>query len=326
MRIGKITENALRRSVLKQIRTEYKNIKSAAVGTDCAFSDKENSFSTTCPVALDATDKGFYAVVKAANSLIAQGIRPDHVSLSILLPPDAEESELKRIVSDAIDGCRICGTVYGGGHTEVTGAVNRSVVVASAFGTRQDGDSDITALQKPVAGQMLVVTKWIGLEGTAILSGMKKDELVKRYPVPFVEEAASFRKLLDIRTEAQVISRFDSCSVHDISGGGIMAALWEMSERAGCGLMADLKKIPIRQETIEICEFFEINPYLLASAGSLLISCDDAERIVYELENVGVNAAVIGSLTEGNDKLILNDEDRSFLQLPQSDEILKILG
>ncbi len=326
MRIGKITENALKRSVLKQIRTEYKNNKSAAVGTDCAFSDKEDSFSTTCPVALDIRDKGFYAVTKAANALIAQGIRPDHVNLSILLPPDAEESELKRIVSDAIDGCRICGTVYGGGHTEVTGAVNRSVVVASAFGMKRDGESDITALQKPMAGQMLVVTKWIGLEGTAILSDMKRDELVRRYPVPFVEEAASFKKLLDIRSEAQVISRFDSCSVHDISGGGIMAALWEMSERAGCGLMADLKKIPIRQETIEICEFFEINPYLLASAGSLLISCDDAERLVYELENVGVNAVVIGSLTEGNNKLISNDEDRSFLQRPQSDEILKILG
>ena len=37
MRLGKITENALKRSVLKQLRTEFKKETSAAVGTDCAL-------------------------------------------------------------------------------------------------------------------------------------------------------------------------------------------------------------------------------------------------------------------------------------------------
>ena len=34
---------------------------------------------------------------------------------------------------------------------------------------------------------------------------------------------------------------------------------------SGVGLEIDLKKIPIRQETIEICEFFDLNPYKLLS-------------------------------------------------------------
>ena len=326
MRIGKITENALKRSVLKQIRTEYKNIKSAAVGTDCAFSDKEDAFSTICPVTADIPDKGFYAVMKAANSLIAQGIKPDHVTLSILLAKDSEEREIKTIISDAISACRICGTVIGGGHTEVTKAVNRSIVTASAFGKRVDVIGSLPADRMPRAGQDLVVTKWIGLEGTAMLASVKMDELKKRYPVPFIEGAAAFKKYMDIRDEAELAGADPSCSVHDISGGGIMASLWEMSERARCGLEVDLKRIPIRQETIEICEFFGINPYQLTSAGSLLIACDDGERVVRELGDREINAAVIGSLTDGNDKIISNDDDRSFVQLPQSDEILKILG
>ncbi len=324
MRIGKITENALKRSVFKQIRTEYKNMESAAVGTDCAFSNEKDVFSSVCSVHVDIGDKGFYAAARAANALIAQGIHPDHVTLSILLPTTAEEKEIKDTVADAIEGCRICDTVIAGGHTEVTGAVSRTVVTATAVGHRTGGETMID--RNPAPGQALVVTKWIGLEGTAMLSSMKKNELATRYPIPFIDGAAAFRKYMDIRTEAEVIGAMPSCCVHDISGGGVLAALWEMSSRAKCGLKADLKKIPIRQETIEICEFFGLNPYQLASGGSLLLACDDGERAVHELEARGINAGIIGFLEEGNDRVIINDEDRSFLQLPQADEILKILG
>ncbi len=324
MRTGKITENALKRSVLKQIRTEYKNLESAAVGTDCAFSYEKDIFSAICPISLDISDKGYIAVMKAANSLISQGVIPDHVSLGILLPEDAEEAELKAIVRDAVKAAENCQTVYAGGHTEVTGAVKRSVVTATAVGRRCQ--EELILDRTPKAGQALIVTGWIGLEGSAMLAREKREDLITRYPVPFVEGAASFRDYLDIRRHAEVIRNIPSCSVHDVSGGGIMAALWEFSERAGCGLKADLKKIPIKQETIEICEFFGLNPYLLLSGGSLLLACDDGERAVSDLTEAGINAGIIGFLQEGKDKVIQNDDEMSYLQLPQADEIIKIFG
>ncbi len=324
MRIGKITENALKRSVLKQIRTEFKNVESAAVGSDCAFSNERKVFSAVATVTEDIDDKGFYAAIKAINSLLAQGIKPDHITLSILLSADADEKELKTIVADAISACRLCETVYAGGHTEVSSVVNRSVVTASAVGYRQD--ENMTLDRVPRAGQALLVTKWIALEGTAMLATRKKNELATRYPVPFVDGAAAFRELMDIRPEAGDILARSDCAVHDVSTGGILAALWEFAERAKCGLKVDLKKIPIRQETVEICEFFGLNPYMLKSGGALLLSSDDGEGLKNELSAKGINAEIIGYLVEGNDRLIINDEDESFLQLPQSDEILKILG
>ncbi|WP_034444944.1 AIR synthase-related protein [Butyrivibrio sp. AE2032] len=361
MRIGKITENALKRSVLKQIRTEYKGIESAAVGSDCAFSNDKRAFSAICPVTADISNPGFYAVIKAANSLIAQGIQPDHVTLSILLPADAEEKTLKTIVSDAIEAARICETTYAGGHTEVTEAVNRAIVTATAVGyertvaSKEEGSEAVVGKAgkkadlehgvspKPRAGQDLVITKWIALEGTAMLAKEKQSELVTRYPAPFIDGAADFRDFLDIRKEAQVIAQLTSkatsgqnldadtatgtggISVHDLSSGGVYAALWEMAERAGCGLRVDLKSIPVKQETIEICEFFEVNPYQLISGGSLLIACDDGEKLVESLEEAGIHAAVIGSLKEGNDRIIVNDDEERFLELPQADEIHKVL-
>ena len=47
--------------------------------------------------------------------------------------------------------------------------------------------------------------------------------------------------------------------------GGILRALWKMAEASRVGLRADLRKIPVRQETIEICERFDLNPYKLLS-------------------------------------------------------------
>lgn len=43
-------------------------------------------------------------------------------------------------------------------------------------------------------------------------------------------------------------------AMHDVTEGGIFGALWEMGAASGVGIVADLDKIPIRQETIELCE------------------------------------------------------------------------
>ena len=102
MRIGKITENALKRSVLKLLRTEYKDVKSAAVGSDCAFSANKEAFSTVSGVTADTRDPGFYAAAKALIGLFSQGITPDHVSLSVMLPANAQEQMVKDTWSGVI--------------------------------------------------------------------------------------------------------------------------------------------------------------------------------------------------------------------------------
>ena len=114
-------------------------------------------------------------------------------------------------------------------------------------------------------------------------------------------------------------------NLHDVSMGGIFASLWEIAERAGCGLDIDLKKIPIRQETIEITNYLGVNPYQLISGGALLFIAPDGERAVKKLEEAGINAAVIGITTTGNDRIIRNDDEIRYLDKPQADEIVRIM-
>ncbi len=320
MRIGKITENALKRSVLKQINTEFKISESAAVGSDCAFSHDKKTFSAVCTLAADIDDKGYYAAVKACNSLFSQGIEADHVTASILLPPDAEEQDLKRTVKDIILGCKAQGVTYAGGHTETTEAVNRIVVTATCVGYGS------LKGEKARAGQALVISKWIGLEGTAMLAMAKKEELTGKYPAPFIDNGAAFKEIIGVKAEAEAAFRAGATAIHDLSNGGVFAGLWEMASRAGCGLKADLRTIPVRQETIEICEFFELNPYMLLSGGALLMATDDGEKLVRELEEQHIPAAVVGYLEEGNDKILTNSDESRYLEMPGADEIHKILG
>ena len=42
----------------------------------------------------------------------------------------------------------------------------------------------------------------------------------------------------------------------------------------------ELQKIPVWQETVEVSEVFDINPYMLDGTGSLLIVTNNGERLV----------------------------------------------
>jgi hydrogenase maturation factor len=186
-------------------------------------------------------------VIRAVNGLVSQGIHPDHVEASILLPADAEESTLKGIVKDVIEGAKACNVVYAGGHTEVTAAVNRPVVNISAIGHYEGGLEKALFLEKGHPGQALVITKWAGLEGTAMLAGEKFDDLTTRYPVPFIDDARGFKDFLFVGEEMEIARNSGISAAHDLSGGGVFAGLWDMAARAGCGLKVDMRSIPLRQ-------------------------------------------------------------------------------
>ena len=145
--------------------------------------------------------------------------------------------------------------------------------------------------------------------------------LHKRYSRPFVDNAKLFGNWMSVLPEAAVAMNTGAKALHDVSEGGIFAALWELAESASVGLEIDIKKIPIKQESVEICEFFDINPYKIASGGCLLIATEDGNLMVRELEKAGIHAVVIGKATDSNDRVLLNEDECRFLETVQVDEL-----
>ncbi|MBO5472863.1 MAG: hydrogenase maturation factor [Lachnospiraceae bacterium] len=323
MRQGKISENVLKRSVLKKIRTHRNEVvNGAGIGKDCAilaFPEGEETVLSVTPVTAPVSDLGSYAIPMALNNIAAAGAQPVAVMLGILLPEETEEAELQQLMERAEEICGACQVQIAGGHTEVTAAVREPVMTVTGIGRREPARAG--CLQGIRANQDIVVSKWIGLEGTARLARQHKEALCTRYPVRMIEEAAAYDKYLSIIPEAATAMKSGVCGMHDVSRGGIFGALWEMASGAGVGLTIDLKKLPVKQATIEICEFLELNPYELLSGGCLIMATEDGNGLVSALARQDIPAVVVGRTTEGNDRVLYNDDEKRYLDMPKTDQI-----
>ncbi len=327
MKTGKVPESILKRSILRQIHTKREEVLlGAAVGEDCAAIqlDKDEIFVlSTDPITGTAEDIGSLSIQITLNDLASAGAEPIGVLLSVLLPEEITEPEIRQMVQQAEEACSAANVQIIGGHTEVTTAVNRPVITATGVGKVQKGRMISTSGAR--AGMDIVLTKWIGLEGTSILAKEKKEELLSRFSENFILRAQKFDRMLSVIPEAAAAVLSGVSAMHDVTEGGIFGALWELAESSGVGLEIELKKIPVKQETIEICEFFGINPYELISSGAMLMAAADGNRLVMDLKKAGIEACVIGKATEGNDRILCNGEERRFLEPPKTDELYKVV-
>lgn len=327
MKVGKVPENVLKRSVFKEIHTRRPEVLlGAGVGEDCAavkLAPDETLVMSTDPITGTAKDIGTLAILITVNDLASSGATPVGVLLTVLLPESVEEPELRKMMAQVEAACAQADVQIMGGHTEVTPVVNQPVISVCGVGKVKDGRLISTAGARP--GMDILVTKWIGIEGTAILAKEKEEELLAKFSAPFVEKAKALDVYISVQSEAAVAVRSGVSAMHDVTEGGIFGALWEMAEASGVGLEIDMKKIPIRQETVEVCEFFGLNPYQLISSGCMLMAASDGNTLVRELTKAGIPAVIIGKATEGNDRVLLNEEERRFLEPPKTDELYKAI-
>jgi len=341
MNSGKVPVNVLKRSVLRQLKNKRSEIaNSAGLGADCAifepFSEgqlvtcvQEGVVELCCENDLAEAEREDPSVMpmrrffqKCANNLATAGAEPVAAELVIFLPENVEEPELKALMSEAEGIAAELNIQIIGGQTRVSSAVRQPLATVTGYGIRKTGAVQMD-VRKKLAGQDIIITKWIGLEGTADLAARNQEGLLTRYPAYLVEEAAAFDRYYSILPEAATAVKSGGCTMHDISEGGVFAALWEMAEGAGVGLTIDMKKLPLRQETVEVCEFCNVNPYELRSGGSLIIASPEGTTVVEALAAEGIPAVIVGRFTDSNERLILNEDEVRYMDRPQRDEIYK---
>ena len=182
-------------------------------------------------------------------------------------------------------------------------------------------------LAGPVVAACVVLPR--GVELPAVndskqLTEKRREELEKRFPPGFLRQAGGMEAGLFAGREAALAWERGASYVQAVGEGGVKAALWEMAKVLECGVDMDLKALPIRQETVEICEYLGVNPYQLSSTGSLLITAPEGEALAGKLAAAGIPAAVVGRLTDNNDKILRSGEEVQYLDRPAPDEIRKI--
>ena len=309
MNPGKVSNSILKRSVLKQIKKREEYAAKPAIGVDCAYislqkKDKPAVVSAAAAATGDIAAKN--PVQRAANNIYAGGGIPVAAECTVLLPLSAEEAKLREIMETLQKQCEPLGIQISGGHTQGSAAVLEPVVTVTVIGLC-DGK------------------KWIGISGIRQIIAKNRPEILRFYREDVIEKAQGNAQDMSVGEEAFLAAQAGVTGMHDVSEGGIFAALWDMAEAGKVGLDIDFKKIPVRQEIIEICEIFDVNPYELESCGALLMTADNGHDIIKILSDAGIKASVIGRTTADHNKILRNDDEVRYLDTPNRDEVYRFI-
>ncbi len=177
-------------------------------------------------------------------------------------------------------------------------------------------------------GSILVVGT-AALEAAAVLALQYEEELRTEFPSffdggkkPISAAAAAARA--DLEKAVRIAEEEEGNRVFFPGEGGLFNALWEMGEELKCGMEIDAAAFPILQETVEICEYFDLNPYYSLSGGMLLIASEDAYSLAFRLRKQGTAAVPVGILTDTPARILYYPSHTRYLDRPQKEELRKL--
>lgn len=321
MRLGKLSNAELQSLILDKLSPRNVEVLlSSKLAEDCALLRcDEFILATTDPITAAQEGQGSLAINVSANDIFSSGGTPFAALVTLLIPPDCDSDCVNKVMQDITSRAGELGIDIVGGHTEYTDAVTRIVVSVTMLGktTRPVASTSMTV------GDSILVTKDVGLEGTAILTSDMADSLSSVITAAEMTEVQRFRDEISIEKECSILSNLAHVTaMHDITEGGIIGAIAEMCESASLGCILEEDSIPVRDITRRVCAHLGLNPYRLISSGSLLFTTACPTDAIERLSNQGIKATVVGTITD-SDTLLHTPSGYANITT-ESDQLFKI--
>jgi len=267
---------------------------------------------------------GWLAVNVNANDTATFGVEPAFFFSCLLLPENANRKIVEAICAQMNEAAKDLGIAIVGGHCEVTPGLTNPIVIGCVMGLTEKGNYVTAGGAK--LGDMLILTKSAGIEGTAILASDRGQQLKKVMSTTRLRQAKNFYDQISVVKDAMTAYKTGGVNaMHDPTEGGIAGGIHEMADASNLGVKVFEEKIPVQPETAKICEFFQIDPLQLISSGALLISAKQelADKITEKLRQRQINASIIGKFLENpHDRLIITKNGKTqALPRPLSDHL-----
>lgn len=303
--VGKLPAELLEQSLSGIATADPTVLVGAAVGEDAAALDvggAEVIVLASDPITLAVDSMARYTVLVNANDVATSGANPRWLLSTLLFPPGSSASEVLAMTRDIQRECEACGITLCGGHTEISDAVSRPVVVGTVAGAALK--VQLLDKRKMRAGDRLLLTKRVAVEGTGLIAREFGPQLRKAgMTSKEIERASLFLERIGILDEARIARSVPGVTaLHDVTEGGLATAVRELGAAGGRRLRLDLNRIPYYPETLRICAALGLQPLGLIGSGSLLITCspDDAGFLMEAIEREGIEVTDIGEvLAEG---------------------------
>lgn len=331
--VGKLPMSFLQELLERYGGHDERVIVGARVGEDAAVLDFGDRYlvAKSDPITFATDEIGWYVVHVNANDIATMGATPRWFLLTLLLPE-------KRAVKGMVDGifaqvsqaCQALGVVLCGGHTEITYGLDRPIAVGLMLGEVDKQDLVCTAGAQ--AGDALILTKGIAIEGTAVLALEMGEQLVRHVGADLVVRGRRFLKEpgISVLREAQIVCQVGRPhAMHDPTEGGLATGLWEMAQASGKQIVIDMEEVHLFPETATFCHALGLDPLGLIASGALLIAAapEESPAMVAALAHAGIDAAVIGRVEEGPPAVLANTLN-GLVPMPtfERDELARLFG
>ncbi len=332
--VGKLPSRVLAR-LLEEYRLEDERVVlGARIGEDAAVLDMGDRYlvAKTDPITFATDEIGWYAVHVNTNDLATTGATPLWFLTTLLLPEgESDEALAEEILRQIHDACADLGISLVGGHTEITYGLDRPIVVGQMLGEVAKGN--LITSGGAQAGDAIVLTKGVAIEGTAIIAREREDRLRELgYSDEYIERAQAYlyEPGISVFREAMLASRaFEVHAMHDPTEGGLAMGLYELAEAAGVGLVIQEEEIEILPECRDLCAEFGLDPLGLIASGALLIAlpAEQAGGLLAALLSEEIAANTIGR-AEPVEAGVRLEKGESTRDLPRfrRDEIAKLFA
>lgn len=178
----------------------------------------------------------------------------------------------------------------------------------------------------------IFVLGYAGLSGSLEIYRLKKEDIEKRYPERFLRGLTGITEnkgkiedgLCDLLCEAERKGLISD--MEEALEGGVLAALWRLLERNRAGCEYSRRAIPVKQQTVEICETFGVDPLKLSSEHCFVCLCENARETEAFFGEILKESgfSYIGRTVKGKARKRTDGADTAFLRRPEPDELFKI--
>jgi len=327
LEIGKVPNELLEKIIFNNISLRRDEVLvRASIGEDTGVIDLGGDLCvvSTDPITGATKALGALAVHVSCNDAATKGAEPVALLLTILCPEGTGEKELEQVMKEAGEAAAEVNVEIIGGHTEITDAVTRMVLSTTVIARMKR--EELYTYESIKIGDKVVISKWIGLEGTHILASELKEILQDYFTLDEIQEAIDLGRHLSVVKEGVYAKKHGVKYMHDITEGGIYGAIWETGKAIGKGIDLFEDQLPVQGITKRICEHLGVDVRKLISSGSMIMVVPDenADDLVQGLDGLGVPATVIAEVTEAGIFSVKNGE-RTSIKSPGTDELYRAL-
>jgi len=322
---GKLPAELLGRLLAGAGRCTEEVLLGPAVGEDaCAIRVPAGLLvAATDPVTLTSAGAARLAVILNANDVAVMGVRPRWFLAAVLLPPATTEATVTELFDALHAALDEVGACLVGGHTEVSTAVTRPVIVGQMLGI---SDTGIVATGGARVGDVVVQVGLVPVEGAAVLAAEVGARLVGVDPATLAAAAGALDDPgVSVVAPALAAAELGATSLHDPTEGGLAAALHEVAASAGVAVRVHTDAIGWFAPGLAVCRALGADPWATLSSGALLAAFapEAAARAIDALHAQGYAAAAIGVVEDGCG---VRDTAGREIACPERDEVARVLG